>query len=179
MTNPLRVLFGLVLLAGAYVLAIAVVLLNVGIATAPVLLGLLWPTSFIALPVIVGPLVVISITNVFAIGIAVVAASRKTGEPWTSVRIPASDAPELTAVISAIAASSRAPVPAELRLVAEANAAVSENPRIFGFGHATRRLYLGLPILMGMSRSQLEAILSHEIGHYAGGHSRCKYSEVP
>ena len=54
----------------------------------------------------------------------------------------------------------------------EANAAVSENTRILGFGHATRRLYLGLPILMGMSRSQLKAILSHEIGHYAGGHSR-------
>ena len=172
MMNPLRLFVGLILLAGAYVLAIAVVLLNVGIAVAPILLGLLWPTSFLVLPVIVGPLAVISITNVFAIGIAIVAASRKTAEPWASVQIPASDAPELTAVISEIAARSRAPVPAELRLVSEANAAVSENPRILGFGHATRRLYLGLPILMGMSRSQLKAILSHEIGHYAGGHSR-------
>lgn len=170
--NRLRALLALGLLAGAYVLALAVIALNVGIAAAPILLGLLWPTSFIALPVVVGPLAVISAANVLAIGIAVVAASRKTAEPWPSVRVPADDAPELGAMITDIAASSRAPVPAELRLVTEANAAVSENPRIFGFGHATRRLYLGLPILMGMSASELNAILGHEIGHYAGGHSR-------
>ena len=172
MMNPLRLLAGLALLVGAYVLAIAVVLLNVGIAVAPIVLALLWPTSSLALPVLAAPLAVISSTNVFAIGIAVVTASRRTAEPWASVQIPAADAPELMALISEIAASSRAPVPAELRLVSQANAAVSENPRIFGFGRATRRLYLGLPILMGMSRPQLNAILSHEIGHYAGGHSR-------
>ena len=170
--DPLRIILAFVMLAGAYVLAIAVIVLNVGIATAPILLGLLWPTSLIALPVVVGPLAVISITNVLAIGIAVVAASKRTAEPWPSVRIAAGDAPELTALIAEIAAKSRAPIPAELRLVTEANAAVSENPRIFGFGHVTRRLYLGLPILMGMSMSQLKAILGHEIGHYAGGHSR-------
>ena len=172
MMNPLRLLAGLVLLAGAYVLVIAVVLLNVGIAVAPILLALIWPASSLALPVIVVPLAVIAGINVLAIGIAIVTASRKTAEPWASVQLPAGDAPQLTAMISDIAARGRAPVPAELRLVSQANAAVSEDPRILGLGRATRRLYLGLPILMGMSRSQLNAILSHEIGHYAGGHSR-------
>ena len=37
---------------------------------------------------------------------------------------------------------------------------------------ATRTLYLGLPLLVGMSTDELRAVISHEMAHYAGGHAR-------
>ena len=37
---------------------------------------------------------------------------------------------------------------------------------------ATRTLYLGLPLLVGLSTDELRAVISHEMAHYAGGHAR-------
>ena len=37
-------------------------------------------------------------------------------------------------------------------------------------GH--RRMYLGVPLLQGLSVTQLRAVLAHEFGHYSGAHTR-------
>jgi Zn-dependent protease with chaperone function len=170
-TNAPRLLLASVLLAGMYALTCAVVLLNLGIAAAPILLYVARPASF-PFPALSGILTGVTATSIVVIGNAVVVASRRGTEPWRSVRIPAKDARALTAMIDDIAETARAAVPAELRLTAVANAGVSEGSRVLGIGSRDRRLYLGLPILVGMSEAELKAVLSHEIGHYAREHSR-------
>ncbi|HEX8007142.1 MAG TPA: M48 family metallopeptidase, partial [Trebonia sp.] len=171
MTNAPRLLLASVLLAGMYALTCAVVLLNLGIVAAPILLYVVHRTSF-PLPDLSGMLAGVSATSIVAIGNAVAVASRRGAEPWRSVRLPPEDARALTAMISDIAETARATGPTELRLTAVANAGVSEGPQVLGIGAHDRRLYLGLPILVGLSEAELKAVLSHEIGHYARGHSR-------
>jgi Zn-dependent protease with chaperone function len=49
---------------------------------------------------------------------------------------------------------------------------VTEQAWRAGRGGATRTLYLGLPLLVGLSADELRAVISHEMAHYAGGHAR-------
>jgi Zn-dependent protease with chaperone function len=166
-----RALLAIVMLSVTYVFAFGVVLLNLGVAVAPIVVIATHP-GFALLSIFSGALAMITAANIIVITNGMVVAARRIGDPWSSVRVPAQDAQALTAMIADIAAQARAPVPAELRLTAVPNAAVSEGTRIFGIGGGPRRLYLGLPILAGMSTAELRAVLAHEIGHYAGGHSR-------
>jgi Zn-dependent protease with chaperone function len=62
--------------------------------------------------------------------------------------------------------------PAELRLTAEPNAAVVEESRWLGLIPMTRRMYLGVPLLYTLPPEQLDAVICHELGHYARGHTR-------
>ncbi|MDF3301633.1 M48 family metalloprotease [Streptomyces tropicalis] len=61
--------------------------------------------------------------------------------------------------------------PTELVLTAEAAAGVRQDRR-WGVIPGERRLYLGVPLLLGLSRDQLDAVLAHELGHYANGDVR-------
>ncbi|MBC3839302.1 M48 family metalloprotease [Streptacidiphilus sp. 4-A2] len=36
----------------------------------------------------------------------------------------------------------------------------------------TRRMYIGVPLLLGLNNGELRAVLCHELGHYAGRHTR-------
>jgi Zn-dependent protease with chaperone function len=63
-------------------------------------------------------------------------------------------------------------VPGEIRLVAEANAWVTERPRMMGLRQGPRTLYVGVPLLMGLTIDQFRAVLCHELGHHAEGHTR-------
>ncbi|WP_052768702.1 M48 family metalloprotease [Streptomyces humi] len=56
--------------------------------------------------------------------------------------------------------------PDELYLVAEVNAGVAEQSRLLGLLRGRRRMLLGLPLLAGLTVSQLRAVLAHEFGHY-------------
>jgi Zn-dependent protease with chaperone function len=68
------------------------------------------------------------------------------------------------------AAGTRRPV--ELRLTAEPNAGVVEETRWLGLIAGTRRMYLGIPLLVALPDEQLDAVICHELGHYARGHTR-------
>jgi Zn-dependent protease with chaperone function len=57
--------------------------------------------------------------------------------------------------------------PAEIVLTAEPGASVTEDTRFLTPVPGTRRLHLGLPLLLGLSEAQLRAVLAHELGHYA------------
>ena len=51
--------------------------------------------------------------------------------------------------------------PAELRIIAEANAMVTEECRFFRpVVPGTRRLYVGLPLLLGLSTGEMRAVYS-------------------
>lgn len=82
------------------------------------------------------------------------------------------DAPRLWDLVTELADEIGAPVPTEMWLTGEANAAVSERTRLLGLVVNDRWLYIGMPLLTGLSTAELRAVLCHELGHYARGHTR-------
>ena len=81
-------------------------------------------------------------------------------------------APQLWALVRELAAQARTRAPEQIMLVPEVNAAVVENARVLGLVGGERRLYLGVPLLQGLTVGQLRAIVAHELGHYSGQHTR-------
>src|SRR3954467_3325548 len=59
-------------------------------------------------------------------------------------------------------------MPAEVAVVREMNAFVTQRGGVMGFG-SRRVMGLGLALLQALDVSQLEAVLAHEFGHYHGG----------
>jgi Zn-dependent protease with chaperone function len=88
------------------------------------------------------------------------------------VDVTPEDAPELWALVSELSETTRTRGPEQVRLVGEVNAAVSEDARFFGLFGGPRRMYLGVPLLQGLTVSQLRAVLAHEFGHFSGTHTR-------
>ncbi|NGN95465.1 M48 family metalloprotease [Nocardioides sp. KC13] len=82
------------------------------------------------------------------------------------------DQPALWAEVRQLAATAGTRAPDEIRLVPEANAAVSEETSLLGLRTGTRRMFLGVPLLQGLSRNQLHAVLAHELGHHSTTRSR-------
>jgi Zn-dependent protease with chaperone function len=79
--------------------------------------------------------------------------------------------PRLWALARELAALARTRCVDEIRLVADANAAVSETASWLGLRSGTRRLYLGVPLLLGLDEAQVRSVLAHELGHYGGRHT--------
>jgi Zn-dependent protease with chaperone function len=88
------------------------------------------------------------------------------------VDVPPEQAPELWALVTELSKTARTRGPDQIRLVGEVNAAVSEDSRFFGLASGPRRMYLGIPLLQGLTVSQLRAVLAHEFGHFSGSHTR-------
>ncbi|MBC7276940.1 M48 family metallopeptidase [Nocardioides sp.] len=82
------------------------------------------------------------------------------------------DQPALWAEVRQLADAVGTRSPDEIRLVPEVNAAVSEETSLLGFRAGTRRMFLGVPLLQGLSRNQLQAVLAHELGHHSTTRSR-------
>ncbi|MFE9664789.1 M48 family metalloprotease [Streptomyces sp. NPDC005955] len=57
--------------------------------------------------------------------------------------------------------------PSEIVLTADPGASVTEDARFLLPVPGTRRLHLGLPLLLGLDEAQVRAVLAHELGHYA------------
>jgi Zn-dependent protease with chaperone function len=96
-----------------------------------------------------------------------------TGTPEdASVAISREQAPELWDQVTALARQVKTRPPTELRLYAAANAEVVEETRLAGLIPVTRRMYLGIPLLVTLPPGQLAAVMGHELGHYARGHTR-------
>jgi Zn-dependent protease with chaperone function len=62
--------------------------------------------------------------------------------------------------------------PREIRITADVNAAVHENSRLLGLLPGKRRMFIGAPLLIGLSPAQLDAVLAHELGHYSNQDTR-------
>ncbi|MEU9475354.1 M48 family metallopeptidase [Streptomyces sp. NPDC048191] len=57
--------------------------------------------------------------------------------------------------------------PAEIRVIPGAGAMVQEDARWLGLVAGERRLFLGVALLIGLPEDELDAVLAHELGHYA------------
>ena len=77
----------------------------------------------------------------------------------------------LFGVIEEIAAGTSQAMPAEVYLVSDVNAFVTTRGGFMGFG-SRRVMGLGLPLLQTLGVSELRAVLAHEFGHYHGGDTK-------
>ncbi|HEX7308797.1 M48 family metallopeptidase [Lentzea sp.] len=73
--------------------------------------------------------------------------------------------PELWRHVDELARVAGTRGPDDIRLVGNANASVWER-------NGTRYMELGLPFVAGMGIGELRSVLAHELGHYGGGHTR-------
>jgi Zn-dependent protease with chaperone function len=80
--------------------------------------------------------------------------------------------PELWRTVDELAAAVGTRGPDEIRIVPEVNAAVWESASLLGLRPGRRHLEIGLPLLAGLSVSELRAVLAHELGHFSHGHTR-------
>ncbi|MGH3902513.1 MAG: M48 family metalloprotease [Pseudonocardiaceae bacterium] len=170
--TSLRALLALALLAGFYLVASALVL------------GYLLLIGFVVYTLFTSPHADFSQSGwlvwfvggnapvVVAIVHGMLMVSRSPGVLAGSVPLHRDDAPNLWDTVTELAKEVGAPVPSELRLTADANAAVSEDTRLLGFSVGARRMYIGVPLLVGLPTDELRAVLCHELGHYARGHTR-------
>lgn len=97
---------------------------------------------------------------------------RRSDDQQPAVAISRDDAPGLWEVVDEVAATVRTRPPTRLLVAAAANAAVFEETRLLGPASGRRYLTIGMPLLLGMTSSELRAVLAHEMGHYARGHTR-------
>lgn len=162
----MRALLAVALLFGFYLLCAALVLSYLG---------------FVALAVAragngLSPLVWVAVAAL-GVGIAamvrgVVLASGSRAVLPGSRSVSVREAPGLWALVREVADRFGTAAPVEVRLTAEPNAAVGEEARMLGLRTGRRRLYVGVPLLVGLTVDELRAVLCHEFGHYARGHTR-------
>src|SRR5262245_47222634 len=162
MVTRLRVLASLVMLIGFFVFAFA--LLGATLA-----LGI-WAGSHAHAAI---KLVLIA---VLGFGGAIVVGAKRAlfhrPDPPVGVPLTETRAPELWADVRRLATTAGTRAPDEIRIVTDVNAAVSENARLLGLIPGRRYLYVGMPLLMTLTVSQLRAVIAHELGHYSHSHTR-------
>ena len=86
-------------------------------------------------------------------------------------RLDAAAQPRLLGYIEDIARRVGEGMPREVYLDSDANAAVLEAGGLLGIGRR-RVMVVGLPLLQGLTESQLRGVIAHEFGHYTGGDTR-------
>lgn len=173
MGTSLRALRALILLAGFYVLALAVLALLTGAALA----ARAWapPVAALTVTVLCALLGLPVLRGVFTLGAA--GGSRKRGSgngvPETEgLAVSDAEQPELWRAVRSLAERTGTRAPDAILLTEEVNAAVREDARLLGLLPGRRRLYLGVPLLMGLTEPQLHSVIAHELGHYGNADTR-------
>jgi Zn-dependent protease with chaperone function len=159
-----RALCAVGLLVGFYVVALGAL---AGLAAVDVLLMLNTHsgTPVFAEGKVIGCTVVLGVPLVRGLAASRV---RRDGEP-RGVAVTPEQQLVLWARIQEIAAQVGTRPPTELRLINAVNAGVVEDTRMLGLLPGRRRLYLGVPLLVGLTARQLDSVLAHELGHF-GNH---------
>lgn len=166
MKTSLRAVLSVVLLIGFYVLALGLVVV---VGAFGLEVGGDWDGSGTATfrPFVTGAALFLLLTLLFALGRVLTLRST----PPEGVRLTPERAPELWELVRELAARVGTREPDEIRLVAEANAAVIEDSKLFGLIPGWRTVTLGLPLLRAYRLDQLRAVLAHEMGHFSGRHT--------
>jgi Zn-dependent protease with chaperone function len=161
--TAVRAALSAALLLGFYLYALSVVAL-LALLTA-------W-LSTVANGVVVGKLAWITIAAAAAVVVATWRVIRARPEPLAGLVLGEARTPELWSEVRAIARAVGTRPPDEIRLVADVNAAVAEHTRLLGLIAGRRYLYIGLPLLHGLTAGQVRSVLAHELGHYSRRHTR-------
>ncbi|MEP6816321.1 MAG: M48 family metallopeptidase, partial [Marmoricola sp.] len=163
MKHTLRALLALGLLAGCYLLSLLVVAGLALVGYAFLRMGLVG--GVLVLPFLLGLFVL------YAVGTALLASTRAGREVPTGMLLTPDAQPELWSRVRALADEVGTRPPDEIRLVPDVNASVTEGAKLLGLASGVRRMTIGVPLLLGLTRGQLVAVLAHELGHYGGRHT--------
>jgi Zn-dependent protease with chaperone function len=163
----LRALRALFLLAGFYLMGLVLLAAVLGVDWL-VLVGAgargYYPLGLIAFSaVIIAPI----LRGMFLF----LTAGLHTGDR-AGLAVTAAEQPELWAEVEQAAGAAGTAAPDRLVLDGDVNAAVSERSWLLGLLRGRRTMYLGLPLLAGLTVPQLRAVLAHEFGHYGNQDTR-------
>jgi len=111
---------------------------------------------------------VVTVAAAVGVGRATVLVGRHGAQPPVGVALTRSAQPRLWAVVDELAAAAGTRTPDEIRLVPDSKAALSENARLLGLRSGCRRLYVGVPLVLGLTELQLRATIAHELARYGG-----------
>ncbi|MFH8347770.1 M48 family metalloprotease [Streptomyces sp. NPDC018045] len=162
MGTSLRALRALILLAGFYVLALAVLGVLTGAALAA------WSRAPAA-----GAVTVTAVAVLLGLPVlrGVCTLGPGDGGPH-GLAVTEAEQPELWRVVHSLAGRTGTRAPDALLLTEEVNASVHEHTRLLGLLPGRRRLHLGVPLLIGLSEAQLLSVIAHELGHYGNADTR-------
>lgn len=162
MKHTSRALLAVALLVGVYVLAFGIAAAFVGI----VVFAFKEHAGAAGLKfAIIGGLVIAALAR------GVFASLRRTPDDASGVELTEQDQPRLWAEVTSLSEQLGVRRPDEIRLIPAVNAAVSENSHWLGLVPGRRRMYIGVPLLTGLTELQLRSVLAHELGHYSGRHT--------
>ncbi|MBL1081276.1 M48 family metalloprotease [Streptomyces actinomycinicus] len=163
MGATLRALRALVLLLGFYLLSLGLLAALIGLDVlvftwghGPLTVKVGFITVLLAIPVVRGMLML----------------RTPKGDDGAGIQVTEADEPRLWALVRELAAEAGTRAPDRILLTGDVNAAVSEDPRLLGLLPGRRRLFLGVPLLTGLTEAQLRSVLAHEYGHFTGGDTR-------
>ncbi|AOR32418.1 peptidase [Streptomyces fodineus] len=163
MGATLRALRALVLLLGFYLLSLVLLAVLLGLDVAaftwghgPVAVKIALVSVVLAVPVVRGMFML----------------RTPRGEDGPGIAVTEADEPRLWGLVREVAVAAGTRVPDRILLTGDVNASVSEEPRLLGLRPGPRRLFLGVPLLTGLTEAQLRAVLAHEYGHFTGGDTR-------
>ena len=162
MRHPARTAAAVALLAGVHLAA-----LGLALAVPLTLAGLVVQGPGIAALL---RLLVLGALGV-AVGWLLIGLHRRPAPDPNAVVLAQADQPRLWAEVFAVADRVKSPAPDEIRLVPTVGASVSETGTWLGLRPGTRRLDLGVPLMLGLSSEQLRGVLAHELGHHSARHS--------
>jgi Zn-dependent protease with chaperone function len=83
-------------------------------------------------------------------------------------RLTPANAPQLFTMINDVAAATAQERPQDVYLLNDVNAFVTHRGGFMGFG-SKRVMGVGLPLIKGLSPSELRSVIAHEFGHYVSG----------
>ncbi|GGP53587.1 M48 family metalloprotease [Streptomyces abikoensis] len=163
MGTSLRALRALVLLAGFYLIAV----LMLGVLVAADVAATLWAPGLAMVKVYFCSVVlaVPVLRGVFVFSTA--RAKEPDGLPVTEA-----GQPELWRTVRSLAERTGTRAPDAIVLTGDVNAGVTEDTRLLGLLPGPRRLYLGAPLLTGLTEAQLHAVIAHELAHYGNTDTR-------
>ncbi|MEV7009882.1 M48 family metallopeptidase [Streptosporangium sp. NPDC051022] len=164
----LRALLALGLLVGLYLLCLVLVVVDLGLVVL-----IVWDSISLGRP-LSGGVVMMAMTLIPTFWVLRGLFSSDTGAGPDPHVVPVSpeQVPDLWATVRELAGEVGTRPPSAILLTGEVNAQVAEETRLLGLVGGTRRLYVGLPLLAGLSAGELRAVLCHELGHYAHAHTR-------
>ncbi|MGW2815808.1 M48 family metalloprotease [Streptomyces sp. NPDC001415] len=170
MAPTLRALRALALLAGFYLISGAVLALLIGIdvlVVTGVFEGGHAAWALVKLLVFSLALTIPIVRGMFALRVG--GRGRKTE---SGLVVAEQEQPELWAEIRELAERTGTRPPHRVVLTGDVNAAVAERTWMLGLIPGRRRMYIGVPLLVGLTRPRLRAVLAHELGHYSNRDTR-------